>query len=621
MAARTGIVPGLYRLCAAGMIENIHLLRPAWLLALLPLAFLVWRLLTVKRNSRSWQAVVDSVLLPHLLSSTNSVRSNTHLYLISVIGLVSIVALAGPVWNRIERPVFKQQSALVIVLDLSRSMDSADIKPSRLTRARHKIADILTQRKEGQTALVVYAADAFSVVPLTDDGETINALLPGLTTDIMPTQGSRADQALIEAYGLFQNTGLLRGDILLVTDGLRPNESQVAEALLTENPGFRLSVLGIGTETGGPIPTPNGGFLKDSQGSIVIASLAIGPMQALAAKGGGVFEMISANNDDVTNLLKAIERNPFEQVVIASDRSADVWQEQGPWLVLFLLPLVALAFRRGIVFVSLFHLPILLSSILLIASPDASALDWNALWENNDQRARDQLDQGQPEKASELFDSADWKGSSFYRSGDYENALQQWQSIDSESANYNRGNALAKLGKLKEALETYDQVLQRNPQHGDAKHNRQLVEEALKKKKEQQQQEQQSQKDKSDGEDGEQSEDDQPSSESDGQQLSDQSGKNKGQSQSNNQQQDGADSQKQQAEQAQSNEDTSEKAGESKEPEASQAEQASLEQKLSEQAADQWLRKIPDDPGGLLRRKFLYQYNKRGESASELNPW
>lgn len=603
------------------MIESFHLLRPAWLLALLPLAFIVWRLLTVKRNSRSWQAVVDPDLLLHLLSGTNSVRSNTHLYLISVIGLLSIVALAGPVWHKLERPIFKQQSALVIVLDLSRSMDSGDIKPSRLIRARHKIADILSQRKEGQTALVVYAADAFSVVPLTDDGETINALLPGLTTDMMPAQGSRADQALVQAYELFENTGLLRGDILLVTDGLSPGESQVAETLLKLNSGFRLSVLGIGTETGGPIPLPNGGFLKDSKGSIVIASLVIDPMQTLAANGGGIFRMISANDDDVTNLLKAIERNPFEQDVIASERSADVWQEQGPWLVLFLLPLVALSFRRGVIFV----IPLLVSSLLLTSTHDAHALDWNELWENSDQRARDQFDQGQHEKASELFDSSDWKGSSFYRSGDYENALQQWQGIDSENANYNRGNALAKLGKLEEALETYDQVLQKNPRHEDAKHNRQLVEEAL----EQQQEQQQSKKDKPDDEEGEQSKDGQQSSESeqgeqssesDGQQSSDQSEKEKGQSSSEGQQSDDADSQ-QQAEQTKSDEEISEEANKSKEPEGSQAEQASLEQKLSEQAADQWLRKIPDDPGGLLRRKFLYQYNKRGESASELNPW
>ncbi|MFT5657895.1 MAG: Ca-activated chloride channel family protein, partial [Gammaproteobacteria bacterium] len=214
------------------MIEQFHFLRPAWLLTLLPLAFVIWQMLKTQRSSRSWQAVVDPALLPYLLTGEKSVRSRSPMILVGTVAALLVISLAGPVWDKLAQPVFKQQSALVIALDLSRSMDANDIKPSRLTRARHKIADILTKLKEGQTALVVYAADAFSVVPLTDDGATINALLPGLTTDMMPVQGSRADQALIQAYALFENTGLVRGDMLLVSDGLNDRESEAMQKLL-----------------------------------------------------------------------------------------------------------------------------------------------------------------------------------------------------------------------------------------------------------------------------------------------------------------------------------------------------------------------------------------------------
>ena len=125
--------------------------------------------------------------------------------------------------------MYQQQSALVIALDLSRSMDAADIRPSRLVRARHKIADILRLRLEGQSALLVYAAGAFAVTPQTSDVDTILALLPVLETRMMPTQGTRADRAIAQALELFANSGQQQGDLLLVTDGVSDEDVQGIE--------------------------------------------------------------------------------------------------------------------------------------------------------------------------------------------------------------------------------------------------------------------------------------------------------------------------------------------------------------------------------------------------------
>ena len=198
------------------LIEQFHFLRPAWLLALLPLLVLLWHGFKNRSHGRSWQTVVDAKLLPHLLGDKREEGVRTLWLILGIAAGLAIFALAGPVWEKLPQPIFRQQSALVIALDLSRSMDAGDIRPSRLTRARLKIADILDLRDEGQTALVTYAADAFVVTPLTEDAETINALLPALTTEIMPTQGSNAASALGQSFELFDNAGVTRGDILLL---------------------------------------------------------------------------------------------------------------------------------------------------------------------------------------------------------------------------------------------------------------------------------------------------------------------------------------------------------------------------------------------------------------------
>ena len=160
------------------MIEQFHFLRPWWLLALVPHVAITWLLIRGRYDSGNWRTVIDPRLLPHVLSDS---KRKTHASIRGVLATVAglaIIALAGPTWEKRQQPVFDQQTSLVVALDLSRSMDVADIKPTRLTRARHKIADILNQREEGQTALVVYAADAFAVTPLTHDADTILALLP-----------------------------------------------------------------------------------------------------------------------------------------------------------------------------------------------------------------------------------------------------------------------------------------------------------------------------------------------------------------------------------------------------------------------------------------------------------
>ena len=610
--------------------NEFHFLRPDWFWLLPPLALLLFWLWRQQLHSRSWQAVCDPQLLPYLLLGRSQRRRNWPLHLILLALLLTVIALAGPTWERLPQPLFRQHSALVILLDLSASMNSADLKPSRLVRAQLKIADILKQRREGQTALVVFAGDAFTVTPLTDDGKTIAALLDSLEPGLMPTFGSQPELAIMQGRQLLQQAGLAQGDLLLVTDDDEP-EGANAEAARLRKDGYRLSVLGVGTEAGAPIPLPDGGFFKDTAGQVVLPRLKPAALQQLAQAGGGKYQTIRVDDQDLQTLLAGTfhERLVAEQQ--QSDQLGDRWLEAGVWLLWPLALLVAGAFRRG-----------WLTMIVLCGfmTQPAQAFDWQQLWQRSDQQGAQTFAEEDYATAAQQFEDPRWQSSALYRDGKYAEAAKLLEAAESADDWYNQGNALARQGDLSKALNAYDEALELNPQDQDALHNKQLVEEALK----QQQQEQQSSGDgessEEDGESSQQKGDSSPQEDdSSKQQESDSKASQEDQlsSSDSSQQQEQedaqsndseskeaeSDQQEQQEAESQSAEAAKDQESEAQENEAQSATETSDEQPTSEEqrASQQWLQRIPDDPGGLLRRKFLYQYRQRDGRQTSDKPW
>ncbi len=583
------------------MIEQFHFLRPAWLLLLLPWLWVIWRLRRDFAAASGWRRVVDTQLLPFVLSGADGAASRWPRRLLATVSLCVILAMAGPTWERVPQPVYDNQAALVILLDLSRSMDAADLRPSRLARARLKIADILRQRVEGQTALAVYAADAFTVTPLTDDVETILALLPGLDSSLMPAQGSRADRALKLAFDLFSGGGVQRGDVLLISDGLSDNELSEINQLLLQAPQHRLSVLAVGTSYGGPVPLPGGGFLEGADGSVLVSTLDESPLRQAAQAGGGVYALITNNDIDINTLGYLLESRLDEREARETDRLTDRWRELGPWLLLLALPLAALTFRRGAL--------LLLPLCLVLLPPPADALDWESWWRTDDQRALQRYQREEFGAAAELFEEPNWRGSAQYRDGDYAAALKSWQQRDDAIAAYNRGNALAALGRYEEAIEAYEALLRHDPAHADARHNKEQIEDWLRRQQQQQQQTGQQQ-----GEDQQQGGQGQ-SQAAESSSAQEEAGEA---SQARPQGESGAEQSRAEAGEAGEQDPASASA---QAAEQAADELADLDRQMSEQATEQWLRKIPDDPGGLLRRKFLYQYRERGGDRTEANPW
>jgi Ca-activated chloride channel family protein len=599
------------------MPAEFHWLRPEWLFAIPVIVFIAVLLARGKLGAGNWQSVIDPELMPFVLSRDPGRGTDYRWWLMGIGGVIAVVALAGPAWQRIEQPVFRAEQALVLALDLSRSMDAQDVAPSRLRRAKLKILDMLDRRESGQTALLVYSANAFTVTPLTNDNDTIAALVNSLGTDIMPSRGSFPEVAIVKGQQLLDQASAGFGEVLLITDGgSSPAADDAARDL--KSSGYSLSILGVGTTEGAPIPRASGGFVTDNRGQIAVPRLEERGLRSLAGIGGGRYARISTDDRDLDILLSGEVSGgaAIGDTALATDR----WREEGPWLLLLLLPLAALAFRRGWVLVALVF-------IAPLPQP-AQAASWDDLWLNKDQQAAKALEAGDPGDAAALFENPDWQAVADYRAGDYAGSAKGFAENSDTRNLYNLANAMAFQGELDSAIDTYEQVLDIEPDNEDASYNLELV----KSLKDQQEQEQQNQGDdqqstENPGGEGE---------ESDSESQPDQQGE-EGESQSEGEPQEGdpSESEEMSEEDMKALQEELQKAAEEAESgeqpqQMSEAELAELrQQQEQDQAMEQWLRRIPDDPGGLLRRKFRHQYQRSGKDQdgnsvwpdNEVQPW
>lgn len=585
------------------MIEQFHFLRPDWFYLLIP-AILLFVMFRVRQKMGSnWTNAIDPALLPYLIDNSAQKNTRNPLLLALIAWLVAIVALAGPVWQKTPQPVHEREDALIILLDLTRSMYATDVKPNRLVKARRKVLDLLKLRNEGVTGLIVYSGDAHTVSPLTDDSNTIAEMIPAVAPEMMPAPGSHLAPAIDLALKLFTDANVSSGRILVITDEIRDIANSQALAR-SHRVAFPISVMSVGTAEGAPIIADafyrEGGFLKDQYGTLIIPKVNQPAMSDFASLAGGRYSPMTLTDEDLDYLLaeEIIQNNEAYRTL---ERDFDVWFEEGPWLLLILLPLASFAFRRG-------WLWMLLPLVILQPEPAYASL-WDDLWKTRDQQALDAMQQGDPITAANLFENTEWKGAAQYQSEDFAGAANSFsngiENITSSDSKYNLGNSLAKLGNYDTAIKAYDESLALNPDNEDAAFNKELIEKLLESEQNQNNQ----------GEQGDQSE----SSDE-----SDQGEQNQEQSQ-DQQQSDQASNQDSDTQQEQESDDAKESDDQGEQDKASQQQQMAEEdasplEDEERQALQQWLRRVPDDPGGLLRRKFEMQYSDRLKRQGETNP-
>jgi len=594
------------------LMGEFHFLRPLWLLALLPaigLLILLWR---KQSTGAAWRSVFDQQLLSRLWLEIPGRSTRLPLFLLAAGWLLTIFLLAGPVWERQQQPVWHTQMSRIVILDLSSSMNARDVTPSRLARARFKILDILERSREGRTGLVVFAGESHIVTPLTEDIKTIQNLVSALNTDIMPVSGDDAAPALQMAAELLNLKGVRKGELLLLTDGIADPAAALVQARQLNDHGHILSVLGIGTGTGGAI-------VRD--GATEVARFNPQPLQELARAGGGVFSRLTTDDQDLNRVLPEISLTDDFEPIESEASGIDRWVEHGVWLLPVIVLLAATAFRRGW---------LLGFMVMFVTPPPANAFGWQDLWLRADQQAYKHLQQGDPQAAAQQFKDPNWRGKALFDAGEFDAAAQAFAESDDIEARYNRGNALARAGDLEQAVAAYRDVLQDNPEHDDAKANLELLEKLL---------QDQSSSDQSSQQNGEDDQSDHAENDSD----NDETDETDGDAGESAAQQDQADKPNDSNENADnqgdsdqgSDQDADDMQPDSEHHDAQQPEQSAdqdrNEQAEKQQAAvpddsanqdfsppseedialDQWLRQIPEDLSGLLRRKFMLEHQLR----------
>jgi hypothetical protein len=263
-----------------------------------------------------------------------------------------------------------------------------------LQRARFEIMDLLRGADEGQIALIGYGAEPFVIAPLTTDAATIIEQVPVLAPDLLPLTGpGRVDLALDMAAGLLRPSGAAQGDVILVAGGLPGPDAALEAAARLRADGHRLSVLAVAN-----VPA----------------------FAQLASAGGGLLLPARADGLDTDRLLalagKRVPTPSGDRIITDAQ-----WRDEGYWLLLLLLPIAALAFRRG-------WLGLLPLALLLNPPSLAQAWSWQDLWLRPEQQALRMLADGHLSAVDERFDDPRWRAAAFYRAGRYRQALGHWPS-------------------------------------------------------------------------------------------------------------------------------------------------------------------------------------------------
>lgn len=469
--------------------SNFHLLRPLWLLTLIPLIWASYHLWYARSPFAKWQKIISPNMIKAMRVRHGHAKIFNPVNVFFVASFLAVMILSGPTWKQQASPFSEDLSALVIILDASPSMDQKDVQPSRLERAKQKVEDLLKLRSGGRVGLIVYSGSAHSVIPLTNDIEVVRNFLKAITSKMMPQPGKFAEKALIiadqmlTANTLSSNTKSnnsksnrksnnskngsdnsqdellnkpIKGTIALITDGLGPDTNSAFSGYFATNQ-HQLLILGIGQDGSGNI-----------QVDADINLLETTALQKLADDSDGYYQAMTLDETDVRHLNRRINSH----LVIVEDGTRP-WLDAGYYLLYPFIFLMLFWFRKGwtlnwplVVLMTVIYSPT--SNVMALESAEneeqVSVMDkvgdqFLRLWLTPDQLGQFYLWQENYASASRSFENLSWRGVALYRGENFVAAAEIFSRIDTIEGHFNLANAWAHSRNYLNAVKSYNHVL------------------------------------------------------------------------------------------------------------------------------------------------------------------
>lgn len=456
--------------------DKFHFLRPDYLWLAIPMAIVLLLGLLAYAERTTWKKSIAKHLRPYVIQKGTAWKSRViHTSLFLLFGM-AFIGFLGPSWKQVKEPTKKLQSKLVIALDLSQSMLTTDVSPTRLERAKFKIRDFLEANPRAETALQVFAASTHTVVPFTTDYKIILDHLDGLKPSMMPKRGTGFNNLFSNLDSLFTNNQA-KGKILIFTDDLEGLNVQTVSAFMQQN-NVVLNIYPIATMSGGEIPSfYNAKTSLKVKGKVVESKRNQAVLDNLKnIQNVNVLQM-SLDNSDVKLLAEDISDHLiFEEKPKEKEEN---WQDDGYWLVIPVLILFAFSFRKGWAIYSLPLLICLSSCKDLEEENNTDRMAFKDLWYTKAYQGQQAYEKGDYGNAATLFEDPLHQGVSYFKKGDYLSAKTAFEKDSSNIGLYNLGLTYAKLGDLEKSQVIFETLIEKDPSFQGAQNNLNQVKQAI----------------------------------------------------------------------------------------------------------------------------------------------